>query len=531
MSIFAKRKETVMSFHIFEEKKYFENRINNDSEVLLVEKVESDSLNAYIDLYINDSYSIFESIDRGENRFFALRRDNDAVFINYYGAISELTVVRERESKYFDFTDNKGDAIVAPQITQLHLEDFGMSYAIRLSDGRYILIDGGREFVPDAERLYECIKAGSPHEKPIIAAWIMTHPHSDHFHCFIKFFDMYSNDVVIERFMYTFPERDDVEHYPSVMTKNARFVDASIFTNIPLMEERIAKTEAKIFSPHTGQRYVIGDAVLDILASIDDTIHRSQNVNATSLVIRMELGGQVILWGADASFEDARILEKYGNYLKADILQVPHHGFSSGSTAASIECYKVIAPEACLLPVSDLNAYTLIDIYIEPTRFLMRLPSVKEIITGDTTRVITLPYKAPDYAKAEIERKYQAGLSASGSNVWVFSGLDTSRSEDFVFSFLNMARNNATVWAELFFENADNAIRFIKIPVPHFLVKTLSIIGDEVDSESLHFNWMSLKTKGIPENSAFAVRFISDVPIVITHKEHTPSYTSPNNNL
>ena len=47
-----------MSFHIFEEKKYFENRINNDSEVLLVEKVESDSLNAYIDLYIDDGFSI-----------------------------------------------------------------------------------------------------------------------------------------------------------------------------------------------------------------------------------------------------------------------------------------------------------------------------------------------------------------------------------------------------------------------------------------------------------------------------------------
>ena len=520
-----------MTIPAFNEDKYFKNSINNNSEVLLIEGAEACSLDDYTELFIKDGFTIFEKKATARNSFVALNRENEGVFINYYGALNELTIVKEYDSKYFEFTDIAGEAILPPQITQLHLEDFGMSYAIRLSDGRYILIDGGREFVPDAERLYECIKAGSPHEKPIIAAWIMTHPHSDHFHCFIKFFDMFSDDVVIERFMYTFPEHDDVEHYPSVMTKNARFVDSSIFTNIPLMEERIAKTDAEVFSPHTGQRYVIGDAVLDILASIDDTIHRSQNVNATSLVIRMELGGQVVLWGADASFEEARILEKYGNYLKADILQVPHHGFRSGSTAASIECYKVIAPEVCLLPVSDLNAYTLIDIYIESTRFLMQSPGVKEIITGDTTRTITLPYKAPDYAKAEIERKYQAGLSASGSNVCVFSGLDTSRSVDFVFSFLNMARNNATVWAELLFENADNAIRFIKIPVPHFLVKTLSIIGDEVDSESLYFNWMSLKTKGIPENSAFAVRFISDVPIVITHKEHTPSYTSPNNNL
>lgn len=64
-----------------------------------------------------------------------------------------------------------------------------MSYVIRLTDGRFIVIDGGREFEPDSERLYQCLKNGSSGQNPVIAAWIMTHPHSDHFHCFIEFMD------------------------------------------------------------------------------------------------------------------------------------------------------------------------------------------------------------------------------------------------------------------------------------------------------------------------------------------------------
>ena len=526
-----------MSLHIFDEKKHFENRINNDSEVLLVENVDRATLEDCINLYVADGYSVYENIERVGNSFVALRRDNDAVFINYYGAISELTVVRERESSYFNFADNKGDSILTPQITQLHLEDFGMSYAIRLSDGRYIIIDGGREFEPDAKRLYEYLKENSPHEKPVIAAWILTHAHSDHFHGFIRFMELFADEVVIEKYLFTFPEHDDTEHYPAVYADDRRcspeirFENNSIFANIPRMIDVMKKSGAPIYSPHTGQRYVIGDASLDILASIDDTIHLSKDVNATSLIIRMELGDQVIIWGADAKFGCTKIFEKYGDYLKADILQVPHHGFRSDSFESVIKCYTAIAPEICLLPVSDLNAYTLIDIYVESTRFLMQSPGVKEIITGDTSRTITLPYKAPDYAKAEIERKYRAGLSAGGSNVWVFSGLDTSRCDDFVFTFLNMTNTNANVWAELFFEDSNNAIRFIKIPIPRQAIKTLSIIGDEVDSESVFFNWMSLKTKEIPENSSFAVRFNSDIPVVISHKIHTPSHTSTYNNL
>ena len=337
---------------------------------------------------------------------------------------------------------------------------------------------------------------------------------------------MFSDDVVIERFMYTFPEHDDVEHYPSVTAKNKRFVDSSIFTNVPHMKERVEKSGAKIYSPHTGQHYDIGDASIDVLASIDDTIHRSPNINATSLVLRMELGGQVILWGADATFSEIDLPEKYGDFLKSDILQIPHHGFQSGTAEAEIAGYKLISPKVCFLPVSDFNAYTVFCTYRAATRYLMRDAGVDEIITGDETKTVTLPYTAPKEARCALERKFTKGLYASGSTAWIFSNLQTSSSEDLKFSILNTTNFNATVWAELFFENAESNLRYIKIDVPRGSLKTISLDGEDVDGEAMFFNWMSLKELGIPENVPFAARFLSETPIVVSNKNHTPAYVS-----
>ena len=42
-------------------------------------------------------------------------------------------------------------------------------------------------------------------------------------------------------------------------------------------------------------------------------------------------------------------------------------------------------------------------------------------------------------------------------------------------------------------------------------------------------DWLSLKKRGVPENADFAVRFLSDVPIVVSHPDHTPAYTARDN--
>lgn len=505
-------------------------RENKNSYVTVAENINKDYFDSCVKKYKNDGFEKKQEYKTDFHTFVALKKDSKGIFFNYYDNIRKMTFAEEENTNYFSYKDETRGAVTSAQITQIHLEDFGMSYVIRLTDGRFIVIDGGWEFEPDIDRLFECLKNTSYDEKPVIAAWIFTHAHCDHYHCFIGFADKYANDVIIEKFMFNFPVADDTEHYPELTYRDKRFNDdKSEYTNIPRMYDRINKIGAPVYTPHTGQIYFIGDAKCEILASMDDTIHCAKSLNATSLVIRMEIAGQVVLWAADAAFSFAEIPEKYGEYLKSDILQVPHHGFQCGNPAAEIKAYDFIRPNVCLLPVSDKNAYTSICTYKESSNYLIRKSGVAEIITGDKTRTITMPYNAPRYAERETERKYLSGLDNCGACTWVFSELSTEFDEDFRFTFLNMTGTEAVINADLFFENSAENIRDIRIKISCGSIKNICLNdASAADGDALYFNWMSLKKQGIPKNSKFAVRFICDVPIVVSHAKHRESYRSFN---
>lgn len=503
---------------IFEDKEFFDTYENTQNRVVTIPNVDISEFNAYIEYFKENGFVECEQYVNNGHRFTALSRESVGAFLNYFESIRELTIVFEHNCNYFSYSDTRGSATVAPQITQIALEDFGMSYAIRLPDGRFILIDGGREFEPDADKLYNRIKADSPFEVPVIAAWIMSHPHSDHYFCFIPFMEKYADSVKIEKFILNFPEVDDLIHYPKLEKSSLEYM--------PRMYELIAKIGAPLYTAHTGQTYRIGDAVCEILSSMDNTIHLSSNINAISLVIKMELEGQTILWATDASTSAAKLPERYGDYLKADILQIPHHGFQCGTPEAEIEAYDLIKPKVCFLPAMDYNAYSFFCIHRAGTRHLMGLDCVEEIITGEVERTITLPYAAYTEAKREYESKAALGLESCGAKVWIFSELSTDNPEDFVFTILNTIVVKTDVWVELFFEDQTRIVRFIKAEIPSGSIRKLCIVGDEVYGNTRFYNPDSLKIKGIPAGVPFMARFMSHTPIVVSNKNHAAIYHS-----
>ena len=69
---------------------------------------------------LEDSGFVPETRDAADGRCFrAYRRGNDGVFLNYYPATKEITVVFEENSPYFSFTDTLQNHNVLPQITQV----------------------------------------------------------------------------------------------------------------------------------------------------------------------------------------------------------------------------------------------------------------------------------------------------------------------------------------------------------------------------------------------------------------------------
>ena len=514
-----------ISLPAFGEEKYYTERTNVTSSVFVAEDAPLSLFDSYVDLLHSHGFEKKEAWVRGENRYAAFCKESLGVFLHYFGAIGELSLVWEEDCRYFAYEDADLPKTLRPQISQMHLEDFGMSYVIRLGDGRFVIIDGGCGFPPDTDILRAHLREDCEDDRPVIAAWIMTHPHSDHYLAFNFFMERFGEEIDVQKVLLHFPDADDIEHYPKLTNSDRRLpYSTAASVNVPLMYDLAQKAGAQIYMLHTGQTYRVGDAVFEVLACMENTIHHSKNINAISLVLRMTLGGQVTLWCTDASMSISRLPERYGNALKADILQIPHHGFQCGTAEAEIVAYDLIRPEICFLPVSEYNAFTHFCTFREGTRYAMRDLGVSELITGDTTRTLILPYHAPARAKDALAERFRRGLADNGARTWIFSGLSTAEPQDFVFTLLNTTNFDATVWIEMYFEARAQMVQGIRAVIPSMAVKQITVTGDEVDRNAIYFNWLTLEKNGIPENVPFAVRFRSDRPIVVTHKTHAAAY-------
>ena len=168
--------------------------------------------------------------------------------------------------------------------------DCGMSYIMRLCDGRFIIIDGNVGEYDEAEHLYSllCEQNGLEGE-PQIAAWFITHPHSDHFGCFVKFFRRFGDHVKIEKLYY---------HFPTPGIFDSEGCDRTEFNKV------INEIAAEIITPKTGDRYVFADAEFEVLFCCEDLYPGPvSNINNSSIVMKMHFGNYDVLWLGDLQRE------------------------------------------------------------------------------------------------------------------------------------------------------------------------------------------------------------------------------------
>ncbi len=516
----------------FGEKEFFDNQINKTARVVLIQNSSECRFSEYCRLLTQDGFQQTELISSPHRRFASFQKNSTGVFVNFFSNTKELQIVVEEECAYFSYTDNCMPETVQPQLTQVKPFYYGLCDVIRLSDGRQVVIDIGDAQEENADTLFSRLKADSPYEKPVIAAWIITHPHCDHFHGFFPFMDKYSDEVVIEKFFFNFPDPDDLEHYPSLdavqknLNKWYNTEDKNYSDSIKMFVKRVEDTGAPVYMPHTGQNYRIGDADFWFVGSIDDTIHCSQNINAACLMFMMDLGGQRIFFTGDGSFGDTRLPERYGNELKADIMQVPHHGFGSGDDDVQIQGFRLVAPRTCLLPVEFQVAYTSFTTFRPGTNYLMTRLNIDELLTGEKDHVLPLPYSSDPAEVFTYRQRYLEGRDNGGSRTWIFNDLNTGRKEDFIFSVFNGAFYNAKLQVELYFENMQGKKVVIQNQGLRRGVFRLNCLLHPEEEQSQFDEPDFMEKLGIPENTYFTVRFISDLPIVVSHRDHSPAYRS-----
>ena len=282
--------------------------------------------------------------------------------------------------------------------------DCGMSYIMRLCDGRFIIIDGNVGEYDEAEHLYSLLcEQNELGGEPQIAAWFITHPHSDHFGCFVKFYRLYGDRVKIEKLYY---------HFPTPGVFDSEGSDTTEFIKV------INEIDAEIIAPKTGDRYVFADAEFEVLFCCEDLYPGPvKNINNSSLVMKMHLGNYDVLWLGDLQREgsDRLCTQVEKEKLKCDLLQVGHHGYGGGSD----ELYRAADPKYLLWPCPDF--------WFHPVRlwecnnYLITSENIKATFVAgqkELTFDMSAPIEAVDpYTKREItadlEKKSLAALEWS----------------------------------------------------------------------------------------------------------------------
>ena len=357
----------------------------------------------------------------------------------------------------------------------------GTGYVITLEDGRFIVIDGGKgsnapkQVWAVLKGLYTEIygRAPSPEHPVEIAAWIITHGHSDHMNCLWDFANYYGGGTGVNKIETGGVVRLEylIANQPELSTLY-NTGEASLDLRYELRKfQDYFKYGFTFLKVHTGQKLYFANLELSVLFTQEDMVPQHiVNLNDTSVVSKLSLysttaakNAKVSLtataWQNDTASNPALttfintgdayihsgrwMCAMYGTGLKADMVSMSHHG------AAGLEkkFYAFVAPDVVWWPhvtssiyydsSSDPGYLTMNNWYGKVSQFVFTaLESVDHIYIADTYNItLTLTASGPQYDKvyeavggAVIGSSYQYELTRNVSQaVKVFCRPEVNR--------------------------------------------------------------------------------------------------------
>lgn len=323
----------------------------------------------YVDLLCQSGYGITARNTIADNVFVTLVNGENNICVHTYfiKSASEIRVVAA-EGRCPLPPKKKAERVCGSVICQINAShniaglDEGMSYVLRLCDGRFIVIDGGYRRGVCGKDIYESLVGLAPDASDVrIAAWIFTHAHVDHVGGFIEFAEMYGDEtsICVESFVYNFPS------------------DPVFCRNIaPDLSERVREyvsryyPRATVYTAQTGERYEFANALVEILFTPQDYMPRTieneadgiaagtkkGDGNNLSLVFRIALDNRsFFVMGDTTTVCCDEMCRRYGDHMRSDYVQASHHGLSKPTPRAhnaTKQIYDAISPEYAFMPCS-----------------------------------------------------------------------------------------------------------------------------------------------------------------------------------
>ena len=153
-----------------------------------------------------------------------------------------------------------------------------------------------------------------------------THPHEDHIG---GLDDVINSDIQIENIL-----------MPKITTTTKTFEDVL---------DAIENKELTVEAPSKGYEFKIGEANCKVMT---DSIIDKDNLNISSIVIRLTFGNNSFLFMGDSEEEN----EKTISWPKTDVLKVGHHG---SNTSSSEKFLNEVSPKYAVIMAGEGNSYGL----------------------------------------------------------------------------------------------------------------------------------------------------------------------------
>lgn len=314
-----------------------------------VEDADTEDFAAYTAILKENGFTEHSAKKIGNAEYAVYKNDSMALYVNQFNSAmrivySDIETAFLPETEQADFEkvcDTKGYMVGVTGGTY----ENGLCFMYLLADGTFLIYDGGND-APDADHLFELLhRVADQHgiDEIVISSWMLTHAHNDHCGCWEPFFSKYADQVKIEQVMFNTSHSD-------LGMGVSESLEESAMNSVKFYSE-----DTELVRLHSGQDFYLADMKVEVLYTVEDLAPGSlDDYNDASTLTRLTINDETILMTGDASFGVwALMCKAYGNAMKSDYLQVPHHGAHDGGTKAA---YDLIRPTYLLWPCGD-NLY------------------------------------------------------------------------------------------------------------------------------------------------------------------------------